>query len=166
MGYRYQLLTRLSARSQAVREYLQIEGMSSIAFLVQNIRCSMGCKLVSSCVFGILTMTCLLASEYSSVHLLCRKNTRAVIIWLSGLSLHLTLLFAWTDLNQNQMPVIRHPVRCKETGEDYVSVSAAARATGIKFQNIVYAARTGGKTCGYHWQYLFDTPDMDKMDLA
>jgi len=41
----------------------------------------------------------------------------------------------------------------KEIIKEYDSASAAGRAFGVAHTGIAYAARTGGKACGYYWKY-------------
>lgn len=45
-------------------------------------------------------------------------------------------------------------VRCVETGEEFESVSAAAKRYKTRYGNIYYAAKKRGTTVGYHWEFF------------
>lgn len=51
------------------------------------------------------------------------------------------------------------PVRCVETGETYESVKAAAAAMNVTPSCIGRAAKVGGTSCGYHWEYVKENSD-------
>eukprot|EP00808_Paulinella_micropora_P012612 g21468.t1 len=51
------------------------------------------------------------------------------------------------------MPRLR-PVVCVETGEEYASLSAAARQLNLYGQNSIWnSIKNGTKSGGYHWRY-------------
>lgn len=48
---------------------------------------------------------------------------------------------------------------CCETGETFNSASAAARAIGVGNAAIGRAAKQGGTSGGYHWEYVDTTEE-------
>lgn len=52
------------------------------------------------------------------------------------------------------IPHFKRPVRCVETGKVYESVVAAANAVGVHDSKVHRALKEGGRSGGYHWQYL------------
>lgn len=46
------------------------------------------------------------------------------------------------------------PIKCIETGEIFPSIKAAGEKYGIRINHIARDMRAGGKTGGFHWEYL------------
>jgi hypothetical protein len=47
-----------------------------------------------------------------------------------------------------------HPVVCVETGQLFETAAEASSSMGLTSLTVVPAARKGGRSGGYHWQYL------------
>lgn len=61
---------------------------------------------------------------------------------------------AWqTGLCDNIIACKVKPVINVETGERFESISEAERAYNVSSGSIQHALKTGGTSCGYHWQY-------------
>ncbi len=56
-------------------------------------------------------------------------------------------------------------VRCAETGNQFVSLSDAARAVGLRNGNSIRRAiDRGGTAGGYHWEYLDEKKEVSTDD--
>lgn len=62
-------------------------------------------------------------------------------------------------------PKRRRKVRCTETGNQFVSLSDAARAVGLRNGNSIRRAiDRGGTAGGYHWKYLDEKKEVSTDD--
>lgn len=63
--------------------------------------------------------------------------------------------FRFVKANRGRNQPTAKKVRCAETGNQFVSLSDAARAVGLRNGNSIRRAiDRGGTAGGYHWEYL------------